>query len=132
MGNNQVGTEHLLLGLLLEGEGIAAHVLKDLGANLEAVRAEVGRQLVAGGPEETSGAGSETPGGVSRIIQSTGMTVRMTRRSGPEELLLWIASRQGSLAATILAEHGLDRVALEAELRARGWEPGAQPEPTGR
>ena len=43
MGNNYVGTEHLLLGLLIEGEGIAAHVLDDLGANLEKVRGEIDR-----------------------------------------------------------------------------------------
>ncbi len=60
MGNNYVGTEHLLLGLLIEGEGIAAHVLEDLGANLEKVRGEIDKLLhefghrrgVQGGPEE--------------------------------------------------------------------------------
>src|SRR5256886_1457782 len=41
LGRNYVGTEHLLLGLLIEGEGIAAHVLEDLGATLEKVRAEL-------------------------------------------------------------------------------------------
>ncbi|MEP7105526.1 MAG: ATP-dependent Clp protease ATP-binding subunit [Chloroflexota bacterium] len=45
MGHNYVGTEHLLLGLLLEGEGIAAHVLEDLGATLDEVRAEIERLL---------------------------------------------------------------------------------------
>jgi ATP-dependent Clp protease ATP-binding subunit ClpC len=45
MGHNYVGTEHLLLGLLIEGEGIAAHVLEDLGATLEKVRAEIERLL---------------------------------------------------------------------------------------
>src|SRR5438270_344336 len=40
-----VGTEHLLLGLLVEGEGIAAKVLGDIGATLEAVRAELDRLL---------------------------------------------------------------------------------------
>jgi ATP-dependent Clp protease ATP-binding subunit ClpC len=45
MGHNYVGTEHLLLGLLIEGEGIAAHVLEDLGASLEKVRAEIERLL---------------------------------------------------------------------------------------
>jgi ATP-dependent Clp protease ATP-binding subunit ClpC len=43
LGTNYVGTEHVLLGLLLEGEGIAAHVLQDLGATLEKVRAEIER-----------------------------------------------------------------------------------------
>ena len=43
LGYAYVGTEHLLLGLLIEGEGIAAHVLHDLGADLEGVRAEIER-----------------------------------------------------------------------------------------
>jgi len=42
-GHNYVGSEHLLLGLLTEGEGIAAHVLQDLGATLDKVRAEIER-----------------------------------------------------------------------------------------
>jgi len=45
MGHNYVGTEHLLLGLLIEGEGIAAHVLEDLGASLDKVRSETERML---------------------------------------------------------------------------------------
>ncbi len=53
LGHNYVGTEHLLLGLLIEGEGIAAHVLEDLGATLEKVRAEIERMLIAEGAEES-------------------------------------------------------------------------------
>jgi ATP-dependent Clp protease ATP-binding subunit ClpC len=56
MGNNYVGTEHLLLGLLIEGEGIAAHVLEDLGANLEKVRGEIDRLLHESGLEEETAA----------------------------------------------------------------------------
>jgi ATP-dependent Clp protease ATP-binding subunit ClpA len=52
MGHNYVGTEHLLLGLLIEGEGIAAHVLEDLGATLEKTRAEIER-LLATATQET-------------------------------------------------------------------------------
>jgi len=43
MGHGSVGTEHVLLGLMLEGDGIAAHVLQDLGATLDKVRAEIER-----------------------------------------------------------------------------------------
>ncbi len=43
MGKTYVGTEHLLLALLIEGEGIAAHVLDDLGATLDRVRGEIER-----------------------------------------------------------------------------------------
>jgi len=45
MGHNYVGTEHLLLGLLSEGEGIAAHILEDLGATTDKVRVEIERLL---------------------------------------------------------------------------------------
>jgi ATP-dependent Clp protease ATP-binding subunit ClpA len=45
MGHNYVGTEHLVLGLLVEGEGVAAKVLADMGVTLAAVRAEIERQL---------------------------------------------------------------------------------------
>ncbi len=47
-----IGTEHLLPGLLIEGEGIAAHVLQDFGANLERVRGEIAR-LLAETPSES-------------------------------------------------------------------------------
>ncbi len=52
MNNTYVGTEHLLLGLLIEGEGIAAHVLEDLGANLEKVRSELEALLREQGLED--------------------------------------------------------------------------------
>jgi ATP-dependent Clp protease ATP-binding subunit ClpA len=52
MGHNYVGTEHLLLGLLIEGEGIAAHVLEDLGVSVEGARREIERLLVSTEPEE--------------------------------------------------------------------------------
>ena len=61
MGNNYVGTEHLLLGLLIEGEGIAAHVLEDLGANLEKVRAEIDRLLHESGLEEEAKEAQKKP-----------------------------------------------------------------------
>ncbi len=61
MGNNYVGTEHLLLGLLIEGEGIAAHVLEDLGANLEKVRSEIDRLLHESGLEEEAKEAQKKP-----------------------------------------------------------------------
>jgi len=49
LNHNYIGTEHLLLGLMREGEGIAARVLKDMGVDLNKVQAEVMKLL--GGPE---------------------------------------------------------------------------------
>ncbi|HNX68802.1 MAG TPA: ATP-dependent Clp protease ATP-binding subunit [Candidatus Omnitrophota bacterium] len=52
LGHNYIGTEHLLLGLIKEGEGVASHVLMNVGLDLNKVRAEVIKLL-----------GSTTPGG---------------------------------------------------------------------
>jgi len=52
MGHDYVGTEHLLLGLLLEGEGIAAHVLADLGVTTDNARTEL-EGLLLGEPIES-------------------------------------------------------------------------------
>src|SRR4030066_171136 len=49
--HNYIGTEHLLLGLVREGEGIAAGVLESLGINLERVRAETTRILSQSMPQ---------------------------------------------------------------------------------
>jgi ATP-dependent Clp protease ATP-binding subunit ClpC len=53
LSHNYIGTEHILLGLVREGEGVAAQVLQKLGADLERVRQQVIQQLAgyAGGPE---------------------------------------------------------------------------------
>lgn len=55
MGHNYVGTEHILLGLIREGEGVAAQVLKNLGADLEKVRKQV-IMLLGGRSESLCGA----------------------------------------------------------------------------
>jgi ATP-dependent Clp protease ATP-binding subunit ClpA len=65
MGDGFVGTEHLLLGLLIEGDGIGAHVLSDLGANLENVKAEIEFVRKAG-----------------TIVEQPGSTQFKTTRSG--------------------------------------------------
>ena len=57
LNHHYIGTEHLLLGLVREGEGIAAGVLESLGVNLERVRAETTRILSQSGPA-TAGAGT--------------------------------------------------------------------------
>ena len=63
LGHNYIGTEHILLGLIREGEGVAAQVLVKLGADLNRVRQQV-LQLLSGyqGKEPTEG----TPGAAAR------------------------------------------------------------------
>ncbi len=64
LNHHYIGTEHLLLGLVREGEGIAAGVLESLGVNLERVRAETTRILSQSGPAAAgAGAGSSSSSG---------------------------------------------------------------------
>ena len=120
MGTDHVGTEHLLLGLLVEGEGIAAHVLTELGASLEKVRAEIDRlhhEMPPAGPvpEHATGPGGAGPwlGPPSHI--GTGrfsghlVTARFGRRprSGSDEIQL-AAERLAAEQCTVVGvEHAL-------------------------
>ena len=65
LGHNYIGTEHILLGLIREGEGVAAQVLVKLGADLSRVRQQVIQLLsgYSGQPREGSEPGKETVGG---------------------------------------------------------------------
>ena len=71
LGHNYIGTEHMLLGLVREGEGVAAQVLVSLGADLARVRQQViqllsgyqGKESVGAGPGSSA---SETPVGLAR------------------------------------------------------------------
>ena len=60
MNHTYIGTEHLLIGLLREGEGVAAGVLESLGVNLEKVRAETHRILSNSGTGSSSSRSSST------------------------------------------------------------------------
>jgi len=62
LGHNYIGTEHLLLGLIREGEGVAAQVLQNLGLDLDKVRNEVMNLLGSGAP----GASQEAAGNAQR------------------------------------------------------------------
>lgn len=60
LGHNYIGTEHLLLGLIREGEGVAARVLENLGVDLNKVRSNVVKMLGESKPSSTTGASSSS------------------------------------------------------------------------
>ena len=127
MGNNYVGTEHLLLGLLIEGEGIAAHVLEDLGVNLEKVRAEIAR-LLHEMPSESAAAESKAGwaalrssfGPPSHTVTSTfSKPIPLARlgRSGPGNMdEIWrAAERLAEQQHTVVGVEHLLLAALDAD-----------------
>ena len=70
LGHNYIGTEHILLGLLREGKGVAAQVLQKLGADLNRVRQTV-VQLLPGYTAETEAAGGEAVGVFTEVVSPT-------------------------------------------------------------
>ena len=70
LGHNYIGTEHILLGLIREGEGVAAQVLVKLGADLSRVRQQV-IQLLSGYQGGAQGRASHKPPQVVRAQEDT-------------------------------------------------------------
>ncbi|MGB9012628.1 MAG: ATP-dependent Clp protease ATP-binding subunit [Aeromicrobium sp.] len=84
LGHNYIGTEHILLGLIREGEGVAAQVLVKLGADLNRVRQQV-ITLVSGfqGKEsEAANQPSEGPTGSSAVLDQFGRNLTQAAREG--------------------------------------------------
>jgi ATP-dependent Clp protease ATP-binding subunit ClpC len=81
--HNHIGTEHILLGLLREGEGIPARIFETFGVGLEDVRAQVGR-IVGQGDEVTTGQIPFTPRAKKVLELSLREALRSaTSTSGP-------------------------------------------------
>lgn len=128
LNHNYVGTEHLLLGLLREQDGVAAQVLMNLGIKLEEVREEVLNLLGAGsGEEEVAGASAETgqrKGGKSRTpaLDSFGRDLTEMAKQGkldpvigraPEiERLLVVLCRRYKNNPVLLGEAGVGKTAI--------------------
>ena len=79
LGHNYIGTEHILLGLIREGEGVAAQVLVKLGADLARVREQVVHLLATLGEVSSSASGGES----ERVVgEPLGQPVTASRRLG--------------------------------------------------
>ncbi|WP_026174576.1 ATP-dependent Clp protease ATP-binding subunit [Acaricomes phytoseiuli] len=102
LGHNYIGTEHILLGLIREGEGVAAQVLVKLGADLGRVRQQVIQLLSGYQGKETAGAGvgqgqqEGTPAG-SVVLDQFGRNLTQ-------------AARENKLDPVIGREHEMERV----------------------
>jgi prophage maintenance system killer protein len=110
--HNYVGTEHLLLGLLYEGEGVAAKALGSLDISLEAVRAQV---------EKFIGRGQTTPSGHIPFTPRAKKVLELSLREalqlghhdiGTEHLLLGLIREGEGVAAQVLARFGADHARL--------------------
>ena len=107
LNHNYIGTEHILLGLIHEGEGVAAKALESLGISLEAVRQQV---------EEIIGQGQQAPSGHIPFTPRAKKVLELSLREalqlghnyiGTEHILLGLIREGDGVAAQILVEGGV-------------------------
>ncbi len=138
LGHSYIGTEHLLLGLVREGEGIAAGVLESLGVNIERVRAETTRILSQSSPQAAGTAAggtrqaSRTPTvdqlGIELTAAATsGQLDPVIGRSTELERVVQILSRRTKNNPVLIGEPGVGKTAI-AELLAQRISSGDVPE----
>lgn len=125
LGQNFIGSEHLLLGLIGEGTGIAAIVLKQLGINREGTR-QVVEQLIGKGSGYSPATIPFTPTVKSIFEQSLQEARQLGYRTvGAGHILLAIASEGENVAAKVLSQQGVDLTKLQIEMRERLTEESA-------
>ena len=122
LGHNYIGTEHVLLGLIREGEGVGAEVLMTLGADLSAVRQQV-IQLLGGFRGAPLGAGMHPAAGLrpreTPAAARAGVEARRLAAGAPvgsHHHLLGLLQQQDSLAAKVLHELGVTTETLQQRL----------------
>jgi len=108
LNHNYIGTEHILLGLIHEGEGVAAKALESLGISLEAARQQV---------EEIIGQGQQAPSGHIPFTPRAKRILELSLREalqlghnyiGTEHILLGIVCEGEGVAAQVLVRLGAD------------------------
>jgi len=131
-----IGTEHMLLGLVKEGTGVAANVLKNLDVELRKIRLEV-EKLVQSGPEMiTMGKLPQTPR-AKKVIEYSMEEARNLQHNfvGTEHILLGLLREQEGVAAQVLINLGLKLEDVREEvlnLLGNGLESGEGAERGGR
>ena len=123
LGHNYIGTEHILLGLIREGEGVAAQVLVKLGADLNKVRQQV-IQLLNGyqSKGEPAGTASESAPSTSLVLDQFGRNLTQSAREGKLdpvigrekeiERLMQVLSRRTKNNPVLIGEPGVGKTAV--------------------
>ncbi|TCO58004.1 ATP-dependent Clp protease ATP-binding subunit [Actinocrispum wychmicini] len=124
LGHNYIGTEHILLGLIREGEGVAAQVLVKLGADLNRVRQQV-LQLLSGyqgKPEAEPGARGEGTPSSSLVLDQFGRNLTASAREGKLdpvigrskeiERVMQVLSRRTKNNPVLIGEPGVGKTAV--------------------
>jgi ATP-dependent Clp protease ATP-binding subunit ClpC len=123
-----IGTEHLLLGLIKLGQGVAVNVLQHMGLELEAVRMEVEKEVGSGPPQKSTGTIPYTPR-VKKVLAFANKEAKALNHSyvGTEHLLLGLLREGEGIAARVLRRLEVDIQRTRNEILAE-IDPNFSPE----
>src|SRR5690554_4740986 len=108
LNHNYIGTEHILLGLIHEGEGVAAKALESLGISLDAVREQV-QDIIGQGQQQPTGHIPFTPRAKKVLELSLRETLQLGHNYiGTEHILLGLIREGEGVAAQVLVKLGAD------------------------
>ena len=115
--HDYIGTEHLLLGLIREGEGVASAVLQNTGLSLDKIRLEIEKLVQPGPATVVSGDIPFTPR-AKRVIELSMEAARSLGHNyiGTEHLLLGLLREGEGVAAQVLLSLGLDLNKVRSEV----------------
>ena len=132
LGNNYIGTEHILLGIISEGESLAAKVLETLGVNLAKVRQEV-EAIVGRGGQTVQQEMVFTPR-AKRVIELAFEEARQLNHNyiGTEHLLLGLIREGEGVAARVLTNLGVDPAKVRVQTTSLLGAEGQPPAPKGK
>ncbi|HTI64048.1 MAG TPA: ATP-dependent Clp protease ATP-binding subunit [Gemmatimonadaceae bacterium] len=131
-----VGTEHILLGLIREGEGVAATVLQNLSVELDDIQQKIEETVKKGKAGQTTGPDLPYTSRAKKVLELAMSEARELNHSyvGTEHLLLGLLREEKGIAAQVLTDAGVNLDAARAEtLRILGTEmpQGGGQQPTG-
>ncbi len=117
LNHDYIGTEHLLMGLVKEGEGVAAAVLQNLGLSLDVIRLEVEKLVKPGPSTVVSGDIPFTPK-AKKVIELAMDEARHLGHNyiGTEHLLLGLLREAEGIASQVLLNLGLDLARVRSEI----------------
>jgi ClpA/ClpB-like protein/UvrB/UvrC motif-containing protein len=130
LDHNYIGTEHILLGLIREGEGVAAEALKSLGIRLDPVRQQV-EEIIGRGQEALQGHIPFTPQAKKVLELSLREALQLGHDYiGTEHILLGLLREGGGVAAQVLVRLGADLNRVRQQvIRLLNEHPAEEPGP---